>query len=74
MLPSLTITMLPSLTITMLPAAGTHPSGCTYYGCTYYGCTYYGYTYYGSYAPERLATVVDHTAPFSFNNSWCVIK
>ena len=23
-----------------------------------------------SYAPERLAAVVDHTAPFSFNNSW----
>jgi len=26
-----------------------------------------------SYAPERLATVVDHTAPFSFNNSWYAI-
>ena len=26
-----------------------------------------------SYAPERLAAVVDHTAPFSFNNSWYAI-
>jgi len=26
-----------------------------------------------SYAPERLASVVDHDAPFSFNNSWYAI-
>ena len=25
------------------------------------------------YAPERLASVVDHNAPFSFNNSWYAI-